>query len=178
VGAVTYTTVGAGGIIYAQTINDLIAYGPNKPTGRIRQGTAQTGLTSGANVAITFAAADEIDTHNFHDIAVNNTRVTPTVAGIYRVSGGVCVSGQTDYTQVQAFLAKNGTGIAPAHRITPGTTTQTLVLPVSAEIQCNGSSDYFEIYGSATRSGAGNWATAVSVQFASVLEWTWDRTEP
>lgn len=174
----TYTEVGAGGIIYAQTINDLIRYGPNKPCGRIRQGTAQTGLASGASVAITFAAADEIDTHNFHDIAVNNTRVTPTVAGVYAVKGGVSLAGANDYTQVQAFLAKNGNALAPAHRITPGTTTQTLVLPVACEIQCNGSTDYFEIYGQATQVDAGVWATAVSSQFACVLEWTWDRTEP
>lgn len=175
----SYTEVAAGAPIAASTINDLIRYGPNKPAGRIRQGTAQTGIASGANTAVTFAAADEIDTHSFHDTVTNNTRVTPTVAGLYRVHGGVSISGQTDYTQVQGMIGKNGAGFfAPCHRINPGTSSQTLVLPVSAMVQCNGSTDYFELYFSATRSGAGNVATAVSSQFACALEWELIRTEP
>lgn len=173
-----YANIGAGDIILAATINDLIAYGPNKPVGRIRQGTAQSGIVNSTSTAVTFAAADEIDTHGFHDIATNNTRVTPTVAGIYHVTGAVSIAGQTDYTQVQAFLQKNGTPLAPAHRITPSATANTLVLPVAAKIQCNGTTDYFEIAFNLTRSGAGTSGTAVSSQFASVLEWVWDRTEP
>lgn len=174
----TYTEVAAGAPISASTINDLIRYGPNKPAGRIRQGTAQTGVLNTTATAITFAAADENDTHAFHDPTTNNTRVTPTVAGIYRVTGGVAIGGQTDFTQVQAYVGRNGTALAPAHRITPGATSNTLVLPVSAEVQCNGSTDYFEIYYQASRSGAGTSATVVSSQFASVLEWEWVRTEP
>jgi len=174
----TYTEVGGGDPILAATINDLIRYGPNKPAGRIRQGTAQTGIVNTTATAITFAATDEIDTHNFHDPGVNNTRVTPTVAGVYGVKGGVSIAGNTDYTQAQCYIARNGVAIAPAHRITPGTTAQTLVLPVASEVQCNGSTDYFEIVYQVTRSGAGTSSTAVSSQFASVLEWTWDRTEP
>jgi hypothetical protein len=175
---VTYTEVAGGDPILAATINDLIRYGPNKPCGRIRQGTAQTGIVNTTTTAITFAAADEIDTHNFHDTVTNNTRVTPSVAGIYIVKGGVAVAGNTDYTQVQAFIQKNGAALAPAHRITPGATAVALVLPVSAEVQCNGTTDYFEIAYQATRSGAGTSSTSVSTQLTSVLEWTWDRTEP
>lgn len=177
----SYASVGAGGIIYAQVINDLINYGPNKPHGRIRQGGAgvQTGLASGATVAITFTSADEIDTGNFHDPAgANPSRVTPTVAGLYLVKGGVSIAGQTDFTQVQAAIAKNGAAFAPAERITPSATANTLVLTTHATIQCNGTTDYFEIVASATRSGAGTWATVASLQFASVLEWSLDRTEP
>lgn len=174
----TYTEVAGGDIILASTVNDLIRYGPNKPVGRIRQGTAQTGIVNNTTTAITFAATDEIDTGGFHNPASANSRVTPTIAGVYAVRGGVSIGGQTDFTQVQSFIMFNGSAIAPAHRITPGVTSNTLVLPVAAEVQCNGSTDYFEIGYSATRSGAGVSATAVSSQFACVLEWWLIRTEP
>lgn len=174
----TYAEVAAGAPMYASTINSIIRATLNKPSGRIRQGATQTGISSGVTTAVTFAAADELDTGNFHDPATNNSRVTPTTAGVYNVSGAVSLAGATDFTQVQAVLAKNGSPLAPAHRITPSATSNTLVLPVSAKIQCNGTTDYFEIYFSATRSGGGTVATAVSSQFASVLEWEFDRTEP
>lgn len=164
-------TVFAGDIINAVDINDIFDVTVDKPIGRIRQGTAQTGITNSTNTMVTFTATDEIDTHAFHNPASNSSRVTPTVAGTYRVTGGVALGGNTDYTQVQAFLAKNGTALAPAHRITPSATSNTLVLPVSALIECNGSTDYFEIGFNASRSGAGTSATVVSVQFACVLEW-------
>jgi hypothetical protein len=146
-----------------------------KPVGRIRQGTAQTGIVNSTATAITFAATDEIDTAGFHSTSTNNTRVTPTVAGLYRASGGVSLAGATDFTVVQAYIALNGTPMAPAHRITPSASSQTLVLPVSAFVACDGVSDYFEIFYTATRSGAGTSSTAVSVQFASVLEWEFIR---
>ena len=158
----------AGDIIYASDFA--------KPIGRIRQVTAQSGIVNGTATAVTFAAADEIDTDNFHDPATNNTRVTPTVAGYYNVRGGVALAGQTDYTVVQAYLAKNGSALAPAHRITPSTASQTIVLPLAATIECNGSTDYFEIYFICTRSGAGTSCTVVSAQFACVLEWEFSRS--
>jgi hypothetical protein len=146
------------------------------PMGRLRQGTTQTGLASAAVVAITFAATDELDTHGFHDPASSNTKVTPTVPGWYDVRGGVSLAGQTDFTVVQAVIGKSGASfLAPAHRITPSASAQSLVLPVQALVQCNGTTDYFELYASATRSGAGVWATVISSQFACVLEWKFER---
>lgn len=163
-----------GDILTADALNAVA----DVPAGRIRQGTAQTGVVNSTITAITFTAADEIDTHGFHDPTTNSDRVTPTVAGIYAVKGGACIAGNTDFTQTQTFITKNGGALAPAHRITPGATAQTLVLPVHAEVQCNGSTDYFGISYQATRSGAGTNATAVSSQFACVLEWEWVRPEP
>lgn len=155
---------------------DLLNDNLGRPAGRLRQGTAQTGIVNSTATAITFTASDEIDTDGFHSTSTNTSRVTPTVAGLYQVQGGVAIAGATDFTAVQAYLALNGSALAPAHRITPGTASQTLVLPVSALIQCNGSTDYFEIYYVATRSGAGTSSTVVSAQFACVLEWLFART--
>lgn len=161
------TVVAGGDKTNAADVNSWL----DRPIGRIRQGTAQSGIVNSTATAVTFAATDEIDTHNFHDIVTNNTRVTPTVAGTYTVDGAVAIAGNTDYTQVQVYLAKNGTAMAPAHRITPGATSNTLELQTRAKIDCDGVSDYFEVFFQLTRSGAGTSGTVVSVQFASVLEW-------
>lgn len=164
-------TVFAGDVIYASDINTIDAATVARPVGRIRQGTAQTGIANTTATAITFTAADEIDTGGFHNTSTNTSRVTPTVAGLYQVQGGVALGGATDFTVVQAYLARNGSALAPAFRFTPSASAQTLVMPVSAMIECNGSGDYFEIYYIASRSGAGTTSTVVSAQFACVLEW-------
>jgi hypothetical protein len=165
----------AGDIIYASDLNEIYDATVAKPIGRLRQGTAQTGIVNSTATAITFTATDEIDTADFHSTSTNTSRVTPTVAGYYWVQGGVALGGATDYTVVQAYIARNGSALAPAFRITPSASSQTLVLTAAAVVECNGSTDYFEIYYVATRSGAGTSATVVSAQFACVLEWQLSR---
>ena len=165
-----YTEVAAGDDILAATIDDILRATLNKPRGRIRQTTTQTGIVNSTNTALTFTTED-IDSHGYHSTSSNTSRVTPLLAGDYRVTGSLSLGGNTDYTQVQVFLALNGTALAPACRITPGATSQTLVIGTTAIISCNGSTDYFEVWYQATRSGAGTTSTAVSAQFASALEW-------
>ena len=165
-----YTNVFAGDQILAITTVDILDGTLNKPRGRVRQTTTQTGIVNSTNTALTFTTED-IDSHNYHSTSVNPSRVTPLLAGDYRVSGALSLGGNTDYTQVQVFLAKNAAALAPACRIVPGTSSQTLVIGTTAIIQCDGATDYFEVYYQATRSGAGTTSTAVSAQFASILEW-------
>lgn len=140
------------------------------PTGRIRQGTAQTGIASNAQTAITFAATDELDTHDFHNPASNNERVLPTVPGWYRVTGAVSLAGAADYTIIQAVIRKNGTGLAPAFRLAAAFTNQTLVFGTTALVECNGTTDYFDVALQVSKT-AGTISTVISVQFASTLEW-------
>lgn len=168
-------TVYGGDVIYASDLNTISDATVGKPVGRIRQGTAQTGIVNTTATAITFTATDEIDTAGIHDPATNSSRVTPTKAGAYQVRAAVAFAGQTDYTVIQVYIAKNGTALAPATRITPSASSQTLVVPAAATVDCNGTTDYFEVYMVATRSGAGTTSTVVSVQFASVLEWEYSR---
>lgn len=144
------------------------------PSGRLVQTVAQTGIFTATITPITFTTEDQ-DPYGYHSTSVNTSRVTPTVAGWYRVSGGVAYAGATDYTVIEAFIRENGSvGVPPAHRVTPSTTSQSLVLPVSAKVPCNGSGDYFEICLRASKT-AGTISTVVSSQFTSVLEWEYDR---
>lgn len=144
------------------------------PMGRIRQGTTQTGIATNTQTAITFTATDELDTHDFHNPASNSDRVLPTVPGWYRVHGAVAIVGATDYTRAESALSKNGSPLAPAHCISPSASAQTLVLPTSALISCNGTTDYFSITMRVLKT-AGTSATVVSAQFASTLEWKFER---
>lgn len=152
---------------------DVIA---KPPAGRLVQqsGATQGPFSSGTLAAITFgASSEELDTHGFHSTSSNTTRVTPTVAGWYRVNGAVSFTGSGSYTSLEARIRTNGaTNIAPAGKISPGAGSATQVIGCSTLVSCNGSGDYFELIGVGT--GA-SWSTVVSSQYASVLEWKYER---
>lgn len=166
------------GQILLDTDLDSISAGSNlKPAGRMVQTVAQTGVANNTIVAASFTT-EELDTDNFHNTVTNNTRVTPNKAGWYRFSGAISFAGQTDYTAVESLLRFNGSsGLPPASRITPNATATTIVLPVSALVLFNGSTDYIEICFRCSRSGAGTSGTTISVQFATTLEWTFERDQ-
>jgi hypothetical protein len=161
----------AGDRIFWTDVDEAI----EPPSGRLVQTVAQTGITSGTSTATTYTTED-LDSHNFHSTAVNTSRVTPTVAGWYDVRGAICLAGATDYTILECFLRKNGaTGIAPAFRTTGvSASSQTLVFGTNALIEVNGSTDYFENMLRVTKT-AGTISTAISSQFACVLEWVYVR---
>lgn len=163
--------VAAGDEITAADLTALEDLTINGPIGRLIQTVAQTGIASNTATAITFTTED-IDSHGFHDTGSNTSRVTPTIAGYYRVHGSVSLAGATDHTIVEAFIRKNGaTGMPPAFRLATTFGNQTLVFGATALVEVNGSTDYFEICLRATKT-AGTIATVISSQFASALEWT------
>lgn len=146
-----------------------------KPAGRMVQTVAQTGIANNTIVAATFTT-EELDTDNYHNNVTNTSRVTPGKAGWFRFSGAICFTGQTDYTAIESLLRFNGSaGLPPATRVTPNATATTMVLPVSALVLFNGSTDYVELCLRFSRSGAGTSSTTISVQFATTLEWTFER---
>jgi hypothetical protein len=161
----------AGDRIFWTDVDEAI----EPPAGRLVQTVAQTGIASGATTAATFTTED-LDSHNFHSTGALTSRVTPDVAGWYEVDGSISLAGATDYTILEAFVRKNGsTGIAPAYRTTGvSASSQTLVFGTRAKVECNGSTDYFEICFRITKS-AGTISTVISSQFASVLEWRYVR---
>lgn len=165
----------AGQIILDSDLQALVERSYLRPTGRLVQTVAQSAIVNATQTAVTFTAEDW-DDYNFHDTAVNPSRVTPNRPGKYRVQGAISVAGQTDYTFVEAAYRFNGaTFMPPATRITPSATSGTLLVPVSALIACNGTTDYFELMFKLTRGGAGTSGTVISGQFASVLEWVYER---
>jgi hypothetical protein len=161
---------GAGQIIEDADFTTIDQAGAGKPIGRLVQAGAQNILTGSGLTGIIFSA-EEIDTHNFHSTAVNNTRVTPTVAGYYRVDGTVFYAANT--VANEAVIRKNGSSaIPPAARGVP-VTGSSVSWSTSVLIEIDGAGDYFEL---CTRHGSGGTlATVVSSQFASVLEWEYVR---
>jgi hypothetical protein len=166
----------AGDEIVSSDVSGLEDLTTGKPIGRLVQTVAQTGIASNTATAATFTTED-IDTHNFHDTGTNPSRVTPDIAGFYRVNGSISLAGATDYTILQALIRKNGsTSLPPAYRSTGvSTSSQSLVFGTQALVDCNGSTDYFEVVLIVSKS-AGTISTVVSVQFACVLEWTFERS--
>lgn len=164
--------VAAGDEITASDITSLEDLTINGPIGRLIQTVAQTGIASNTATAATFTTED-IDSHNFHDTGSNTSRVTPTIAGVYRVNGSISLAGATDYTILQALIRKNGsTSLPPAYRSTGvSTSAQSLVFGTTALVDCNGSTDYFEVVLIVSKT-AGTISTVISSQFACVLEWT------
>ena len=171
-------TVFGGDIIYAADINAIFNATLDKPIGRLTQAVQQTGIVNNTMTAATFTT-EVFDTHDFHSTSVNTSRVTPTTEGTYLVRGSVAIQGQTDYTTVEVVILKNGTAQPPATRLPPTTASQTTMLPASCYVDCNGSTDYFEIGFRLNRSGAGTSGTAgISSQFATTLEWELSRDRP
>lgn len=172
----TVTPFEVGDPVTADALNEQF----DPPTGRLVQTVAQTGIADNTTTAVTFTTED-LDTEGFHSTSSNTSRVTPTVAGWYRVYGSVAFGGQDDWQFLEVFLRKNGsTGIPPAFRITPysgaNPLNTTQVVGCTALIECNGSTDYFEVCFRGQDVGAGsNIGTVVSAQFASVLEWEFVR---
>jgi hypothetical protein len=145
------------------------------PLGRI-VATGTQSLADNTQTAIAFSDTDDIDTHNFHNPASNNTRVTPTVAGYYRFYGSFWAASMTSPTSIDVNFRKNGsTNLAPGPRRAGGGAASW----ISSSIECsclvsmNGTTDYIELVGRQDSSGAVN--TAQSLQFSSVIEWEYKR---
>lgn len=150
-----------GAVILASDINAFL----NRPMCRL-VATSSQALPDVAATPIQFGAgSEEVDTHGFHSESVNNTRITPTVAGYYRFGGVVFFEAQSSPVVSSATLRLNGaTALASAGRL-PGA-SQAFSLPAVAEpILMNGVTDYMELLGTQDSAGADN--TNQSSQFSS-----------
>lgn len=136
-------------------INDLDArvavaeaFMTDRPIVRLVQQAAQS-LTDNTHTALTFGtAATVIDSHNFHSESTNNTRITPTVAGWYEVSGSFATVAGADYASLQSSIRLNGSNLAPDSRTGPNATSATRSISAGPVlVPCNGSTDYIEIAG-------------------------------
>jgi hypothetical protein len=153
--------------------SDTIAvedYTIRKPLVRLVQAVAQA-LTNNTDAAITFTTED-IDTHGFHDNATNNSRITPSLAGYYQVTGRVVFSGDNDFTILQARIARNGSVQAAIERnLNPGTSSSAgRAASASGIFSANGTTDYFELWGLQANTSAAATPTNIGGSFASTLE--------
>jgi hypothetical protein len=103
-------------------------------------------------------------------VAVNNTRITPNISGIYevRVTTSMDVGGGA-YTQVAAAVAKNGTRIAPQAIARPDAGTPANTTTTTAICLLNGTTDFVEHFAT-QNNAAGNQNTNVNAGFESVME--------
>jgi hypothetical protein len=138
------------------------------PLGRIVASGTQA-LADNTATAVQFSAADEIDTHGQHSPSVNNTRVTPNVAGYYRFDGTAFFNEQATPNNIQTYFRKNGvTNLPPGGRM-PGSSTTASSLSTTVIQDMNGSTDYVELM--ALQDSAGADTTHSSVQLTSVVQW-------
>lgn len=110
------------------------------------------------------------DEYNGHSNVTNNTRYTPPVAGTYLVFGAVAFH-NTAAGPMSANIRKNGsvvTGQPPGimHAVNQGQIAN--VAQTHALIDCNGTTDYIELYGfhafgGATNTLLGGWITGMTV---------------
>jgi hypothetical protein len=166
--------VAAGGKWLASDINTLIALTLNRPLVRLQQQAAQS-IPSTTDTAITFGAGSEdIDTHGFHDTSTNTSRVTPTVAGYYQVSGNVWWGNTGTLKSYHAAIARNGSVVARNRVLLPNATVVTDSTTRShsafAILSANGTSDYFELVGQQQLQSAASLSTSASGSFSSTLE--------
>jgi hypothetical protein len=124
-----------------------IANAIRPPMVRLVQQALQS-IPNAIATAITFGAGSEdIDTHGFHDTAVNPSRITPNVAGWYDVRGTVFfASAAHNDVSLQAFICKNNVIVPPGNRIRWNATTATQKsVEAYALVSMNGTTDYVEI---------------------------------
>jgi hypothetical protein len=165
--------VAAGDIVYASDVQTVKDYTTGRPLVRLIQQTSQTGNASGGNLVLTFGAGSEdIDTHGYHDEVTNNTRVTPLIAGYYRIVVKPVLAASTTITSVNAYVRKNGSAIERSGNHKPSATSATNTaggIALEAWLTANGTTDYFE-GGVTALTSAGTWDTNGTAGSTSTLQ--------
>jgi hypothetical protein len=158
----------AGDEIVAADITELEDYTTGKPIGRMQQTVAQS-IPDNTQTALTFTTED-IDTHNFHDTGVNNSRITPTVAGYYRFDYCFYIGLMTTPVGADVMIRKNGSVVNfPSGDRIVGSASLELSMSGWTYLLMNGTTDYVEVMGYQNSAGAVN--TSVSGRLASFCTW-------
>ena len=122
--------------------------GQNYPAFEAYLGSDQT-LSSGVTTKVNINT-EVYDTNGYYD-NVTNYRFTPLVAGNYFVYAGIKVQTSTEYIRaVTVGLYKNGSGYKLTEFNTQTHTMITVNLPINAVVAMNGSTDYLEVFVTAT----------------------------
>lgn len=113
-------------------------------------GTAQTGISSAVETKLR-ANVEEFDTASCYDNSTN-FRFTPNVAGYYYLSGQIYFAA-TSVSVGYATIYKNGVRVKDGQYISPSSNPN-LFTTVHVLIYLNGTTDYVELYGFCTGTGA------------------------
>lgn len=146
----------------------LALYG-SKPIARAVQQAAQTGLTSGATVSLTFGTGSNVVVSGInHSESVNNTRFVPQRAGWYRVVVKGAVAFGTNHQTLNAAVLKNGTVVDRSGNHKPNASDTNAGVHLETWVTCNGTTDYVEAALSMATS-TGTWATNVTTNTQSAI---------
>lgn len=160
----------SGDKILAADVDDLGDYTIRAPLVRLIQQAAQS-IPHNTNTAATFGASSEdIDTHGFHDTASNTSRITPTVAGYYLLTGCYVTVAAADYTNIGCSIFKNGASAGIWDRRGPNVTNVVKTAYCDAILSANGSSDYFELDVYHTNGAVAARNTSTGTGFATTFE--------
>lgn len=161
--------LGAGQIVLDTDLAAIIAASSNKPVCRVVANATQS-IPDAVITSIAFAAED-MDSHGMHSTVTNNERVTPTVAGIYRVRGTVYLPGRVDYSNMNATIRKNGaTMLSPSDRKANLVNAQAVSLTAEVLVDMNGTTDYVELTVFQDNTANTASSTNASGTFTSVME--------
>jgi hypothetical protein len=153
-GAVTLTVPAVAGTNTATlpAATGTVMVSGNQPAFSAYAGSNSAGQTSntfvkGALNTETFDTASAFD-------STTNYRFQPTVAGYYQINASVYLTAASSLNGYQITFYKNGSSYTSSYyssTVLPG-----IVMPASALIYLNGSTDYLELYAYAT-TVAGSW---------------------
>lgn len=134
----------------ATRVTTLESGTPVRPYLHAYQATAQAAVASGSVFSVIFDA-ETLDNINGHSTSVNPTRYTPSVAGRYECIGGIAYAPNTAGDRIAQFR-KNSlqvVGDAP-YGAMPAMNGASLAAGFAyafATLQCNGTTDYIELWG-------------------------------
>lgn len=150
----TYSNVAGGDIIYASTVNDLIRYGPAKPICEVRHTSGAT-VTNATDTRIDMNG-EVFDDLGWHSTVSNTSRVTPTIAGRYKVTLLPVYAFNTAMTGTQPKVYKNGSLYRAGGSVKPssGSNTATYGGEMTCYVDMNGTTDYVEGYTYQTSTGS------------------------
>lgn len=125
-----------------QALYDYIARVTTQPAWSLHKNGTNQSLAHATDSKLTWSTADLDISADFDDA---NDRIVPSVAGYYLVIGHCRYTAVVDQKQMTLSIRKNGATIKrQAGIVTSGVATQGF--NVMAIIECNGSTDYLEIY--------------------------------
>jgi len=170
--------VAAGDGLNVQDIVLLEEYTIRKPIVRLIAQAAQS-LPHNTNTAILYGAGSEsIDTHGLHDTAVSTSRITVQLAGYYtvRVHTHMATASGTNYNQVTAAIAVNGTRVDPQAFMRPDAASNAGATAATFAVVQLSVGDYVEHFASQANGAATAQNTSASAGFRCVMELVFERT--
>lgn len=157
--------VSAGRRTNSSDVNAIIAGTIEKPLCILRKATVTNVANNGQVLSWDI---EDRDTHGFHDTGTNPSRVTPNVAGWYRITA--TVHWASNATGRRAVAINFNGGSARYGQIIPGSSAGNLGVTETRTLLANGTTDYFEVFAYQNSGASLDTADIVGTVFEVVFE--------